>query len=186
MASRQVREYVQVNDERVLVTRKSMKNVRVRVVPPEGAVEVSAPYSVSADYIRHLVESRWEWILRQRVEVKAAPSSEAERASTQQQAEWRAVVEACVPPLVAEWERVLGVRVKTLVFRNMKTRWGSCQPSTGRVCINTRLALYPPECLEYVVVHELCHFLEPNHGPGFKKLMTKVMPDWPARKAKLQ
>ena len=63
----------------------------------------------------------------------------------------------------------------------MKGGWGSCQPETGRVCINIRLALFPPECLEYVVVHELCHMLEPNHGAGFKTLMTKVMPDWKQR-----
>ena len=49
------------------------------------------------------------------------------------------------------------------------------------MCINIRLALFPPECLEYVVVHELCHMLEPNHGAGFKALMTKVMPDWKQR-----
>ena len=75
----------------------------------------------------------------------------------------------------------MGVRAGKLAYRNMTSRWGSCQPSTGRICINVRLALYPPECLEYVVVHELCHMLEPNHGAGFKALMTKVMPDWKQR-----
>ena len=51
------------------------------------------------------------------------------------------------------------MKAQKLAYRNMKSRWGSCQPSTGRICINVRLALYPPECLEYVVVHELCHLL---------------------------
>lgn len=88
--------------------------------------------------------------------------------------------------LVSEWAPVLGVGVRKLDYRNMKSRWGSCQPSTGRVCINVRLALYPPECLEYVVVHELCHFLVPNHGPEFKELMGRLMPDWKERAAKLR
>lgn len=92
---------------------------------------------------------------------------------------WRAVVKACVPPLVEQWAVILDVHPKTIAYRNMKSRWGSCQPETGRICFNIRLALYPPECLEYVVVHELCHFLEPNHGPGFHALMDRVMPDWP-------
>ena len=68
----------------------------------------------------------------------------------------------------------------------MKSRWGSCQPSTGRICINTVLAICPPECLEYVVVHELCHLLVPGHGPDFHAIMDRVMPDWKQRRAKLR
>ena len=62
----------------------------------------------------------------------------------------------------------------------MTSRWGSCQPATGRICINVRLALYPPECLEYVVVHELCHLRERGHGPAFQALMDAL----PARLAR--
>ena len=58
--------------------------------------------------------------------------------------------------------------------------------ATGRICINVRLALYPPECLEYVVVHELCHLLERGHGSRFKALMDAFMPDWRDRRAKLR
>ena len=86
----------------------------------------------------------------------------------------------CSYRLVADY-----VKAKKLDYRKMKSRWGSCQPSTGRICINIVLALYPPECLEYVVVHELCHLLVPGHGPQFRELMDRVMPDWRTRKAKL-
>ena len=58
--------------------------------------------------------------------------------------------------------------------------------STRRICINVRLALYPPECLEYVVVHELCHLLERGHGPRFHQLMDRFMPDWKQRRDKLR
>ena len=80
----------------------------------------------------------------------------------------------------------MGVRAGKVAYRNMTSRWGSCQPSTGRICINVRLALYPPECLEYVVVHELCHLLERGHGPRFHELMDAFMPDWKTRRAKLR
>ena len=80
----------------------------------------------------------------------------------------------------------MGVKVGSLAYRNMTSRWGSCQPSTGRICINVRLALYPPECLEYVVVHELCHLLERGHGPRFHQLMDHFMPDWKQRRDKLR
>ena len=100
--------------------------------------------------------------------------------------EWRKVVEAFVPALVERWEPILGVKAGQLAYRKMKSRWGSCQPSTGRICINVVLALYPPECLEYVVVHELVHLLVPGHGPEFHAIMDRVMPDWKKRRAKLR
>ena len=118
--------------------------------------------------------------------LESSPQAEAERATKEEQAAWRKVVKACVPPLIKAWEPLLQVQVQQLTYRNMKSRWGSCQPSTGKICINTRLALYPPECLEYVVVHEMCHLLVANHGPEFKKLLTKIMPDWKSRANKLR
>ena len=66
-------------------------------------------------------------------------------------------------------------------YGKMNSRMRRRPTATVGVSINIRLALFPPECLEYVVVHELCHMLEPNHGAGFKTLMTKVMPDWKQR-----
>ena len=88
--------------------------------------------------------------------------------------------------LVQKWAAVMQVHPSELTIKNMTSRWGSCQPATGRICINVRLALYPPECLEYVVVHELCHLLERGHGPRFKALMDAFMPDWRDRRAKLR
>ena len=80
----------------------------------------------------------------------------------------------------ARWWRSVGayhgVKAGKLAYRNMTSRWGSCQPATGRICINVRLALYPPGCLEYVVVHELCHLLERGHGSRFKASWTPSCP----------
>ena len=171
---------LQVNGSDVRVTLKRMKSIRLHV-KPTGEVTLSAPLGTSKTRISEFIRSRADWIRAQQAKQVDSPAARAERATKQEIEQWRTVVKACVPLLVAEWERILGVRVQKLDYRNMKSRWGSCQPQTGRVCINIRLALYPPECLEYVVVHELCHLLEPNHGAGFKALMTKVMPDWKRR-----
>lgn len=171
---------LQVNGSDVQVTLKRMKSIRLHV-KPTGEVTLSAPLGTSKTRISEFIRSRADWIYAQQAKQVDSPAARAERATKQEIEQWRTVVKACVPPLVAEWERILGVRVQKLDYRNMKSRWGSCQPQTGRVCINIRLALYPPECLEYVVVHELCHMLEPNHGADFKALMTKVMPDWKQR-----
>ena len=171
---------LQVNGSDVQVTLKRMKSIRLHV-KPTGEVTLSAPLGTSKTRISEFIRLRADWICAQQAKQVDSPAARAERATKQEIEQWRTVVKACVPPLVAEWERILGVRVQKLDYRNMKSRWGSCQPQTGRVCINIRLALYPPECLEYVVVHELCHMLEPNHGAGFKALITKVMPDWKQR-----
>jgi len=91
---------------------------------------------------------------------------------------YRELVEAALPILIRKWEPVLGVKVRGCTVRTMKTRWGSCTPRTGRIRINTELAKRPPECLEYIVVHELVHLMEPSHNQRFVGLMTQVYPQW--------
>lgn len=165
------------------VERRKVKNVTVRV-REDGRVTVSAPSWVSEGEIASMLESRSQWISERREKLARSPHGAVARASDEERAEWKALVQACVPVLVEHWAPIMGVqgRVKRLVYRDMTSRWGSCQPSTGRVCINVRLAAWPPRCLEYVVVHELCHFLEPSHGPRFKSLMDRFLPDWRERK----
>ena len=169
----------------VRLARKRIKNVNLRV-KADGQVEVSAPLHATDAFVASFVCEKRPWIEAKRAEMAASPRAEAAAASPEEVAAWRAVVEACVPPLVAAWEPIMGVRAGRLAYRNMTSRWGSCQPATGRICINVRLALYPPECLEYVVVHELCHLRERGHGQRFKDLMDTYMPDWRERRAKLR
>lgn len=170
----------------IILRRKRIKNINLRVKPPDGRVEVSAPFHVIEGDIVRLVRERRSWIDVKREEMAASPTALAVGATPEEMASWRMVVEACVPVLVERWEPLLGVTVGTLAYRNMTSRWGSCQPGTGRICINVRLALYPPECLEYVVVHELCHLIERGHGPRFKALLDGYLPDWRERRAKLR
>ena len=63
-------------------------------------------------------------------------------------------------------------------MRRMKTKWGSCNPTAKTILLNTDLAKKPRECLEYIVVHELVHLLEPTHNDRFIKLMDQQMPKW--------
>ena len=132
------------------------------------------------------VREKRPWIEARRQAVAASTRNLVDDASPEEIAAWRAAVEAAVPALVALWEPVMGVRAGKIAYRNMTSRWGSCNPKTGRICINVQLAKYPPECLEYVVVHELCHLLERGHGPRFKALMDSFLPDWRECRAKLR
>ena len=83
------------------------------------------------------------------------------------------------PDLIRKWEKIMGVEVNKLFVRCMKTRWGSCNIRKRTIRLNAGLATKPIECLEYIVVHELAHLLEPSHNGRFKGLMDKFLPAWP-------
>jgi predicted metal-dependent hydrolase len=91
---------------------------------------------------------------------------------------YRDQVREAMTPLIAKWEPLLGVRVDYTIIRRMRTRWGSCTPGRRTIRLNTELAKKPRECLEYVLVHELVHLLEPSHNANFISLMDKFMPQW--------
>ncbi len=91
---------------------------------------------------------------------------------------YRELLHQAVPPLLARWEPLLGVRCKKFFVQQMKTKWGSCNPHARTIRLNTELAKKPPVCLEYIVVHELVHVLEPTHNARFVALMDRYMPKW--------
>ena len=72
----------------------------------------------------------------------------------------------------------MGVKVVRVFVQRMKTRWGSCNPASGAIRLNTDLAKKPRECLEYIMAHEMAHLLEPTHNARFKSLMDLFMPQW--------
>ncbi len=92
---------------------------------------------------------------------------------------YRAQVKQAAPALIAKWEPLMGVKVARCFVQRMKTRWGSCNPATRSIRLNTDLAKKPRECLEYLVVHEMAHLLEPTHNARFVALMDRFMPRWP-------
>lgn len=79
-----------------------------------------------------------------------------------------------------------GVNYPLVKIRDMKSRWGSCQPQKGIITLNGKMIAAPREAIEYVVLHELVHFIHPNHSKDFYHLVEKLMPDWKERKAMLQ
>tara|TARA_R110000803_G_scaffold49331_5_gene102549 strand:- start:1998 stop:2714 length:717 start_codon:yes stop_codon:yes gene_type:complete len=91
---------------------------------------------------------------------------------------YRASLRAKAFEFVAQWEKRLNVSVNKLFIQRMKTKWGGCNPSARNVRINLDLAKKAPECLDYIVLHELLHFFVPNHGPKFVELMDQHMPHW--------
>ena len=94
------------------------------------------------------------------------------------QAWHRQQVQAATARLLAHWQARLGVQVQRVYVQRMKTRWGSCNPLGHSIRLNSELARKPPECLEYIVVHELLHLLEPSHNARFRALLDQHLPGW--------
>ena len=90
-----------------------------------------------------------------------------------------------VPPLLEKWQAVLDVQVSDWGVKKMKSKWGSCHTRRKNIWLNLDLIKTVPVCLEYVVLHELVHLLEPSHNQRFKSLMDTYMPDWRLYKVEL-
>lgn len=91
---------------------------------------------------------------------------------------YREQLKEAIPQLVAKWEPLIGVKVERFFVQRMKTKWGSCNAGSRCIRLNSELAKKPPECLEYIVVHEMVHLLEPTHNRVFVALMDQFMPKW--------
>jgi predicted metal-dependent hydrolase len=117
-----------------------------------------------------------------RMELRVRPG--ADDAKRQHVAEewYRTQVKKASADLFAQWEPRVGVKVARVFVQRMKTRWGSCHSEARTIRLNTDLAKKPPECLEYIVVHEMIHILEPTHNAAFQAHMTRLMPDWEYRR----
>ena len=91
---------------------------------------------------------------------------------------YRARLKQAMPPLIARWEPIVGVKVAEWRVRRMKTRWGSCNRGARRIWVSLELAKQPVRCLEYIVVHEMVHLLERRHNDRFAAFMDAFLPQW--------
>ncbi|MDF3822440.1 SprT family zinc-dependent metalloprotease [Leptospira sp. 96542] len=110
--------------------------------------------------------------------LQVRPGADAARCEEVLDAWYRQQLRDALPALLARWEPLLGVKASRVFVQRMKTKWGSCTPDSGYIRLNTDLAKKPPECLEYIVVHELVHLLEPTHNERFVALLDLHLPNW--------
>ncbi len=95
---------------------------------------------------------------------------------------YRQQIYQAIPKLLATWQPRLKVTGGRISVRKMRTKWGSCTPATAAIRLNTDLAKKDPKCLEYVLVHELTHLIEPTHNQRFVACMNQHLPQWPQRR----
>lgn len=115
---------------------------------------------------------------RQTLELHARSDLDVDHRVQVLQRWYRDQLKELVPPLLEKWQSRLRVRVSAWGIKRMKTKWGSCNAKARRVWLNLELAKKPPECLEYLIVHELVHLLVPKHDDRFNALMDRHLPKW--------
>lgn len=219
-----------------LLTRKSVKNVNLRI-KPEGEVLVSANNSVPTDFIDAFIEKKQRYIfsvlsryeekkklfqavpkryvsgesydllgksLRLKVEANKEENVYTDgvyiflkvkdkddfRHKEIMMSKWLKQYQTTVFEELLQEKYLLfekyGVTYPTLKIRNMTSRWGSCQPQKGIITLNSKLIEAPRNCIEYVILHELVHFIHLNHSRQFWDFVAMMMPDWKERKEELE
>nr|WP_137656696.1 SprT family zinc-dependent metalloprotease [Bifidobacterium moukalabense] len=184
----------------VHIIRKPIKNMYLRIKPPDASIEVSAPQRMSAGIIERFVTERKSWIERAQRKMMLAREMEIRRgeASSDQgvpldgnpdnpptfvwndenRVRAQRNIETQLPDLLATWGPIVGREPTHITLRIMTSRWGSCTPKTGRIRLNLQLGLMDPKFLEYVLVHEMTHLWENGHGVGFQRRMDAYLPRW--------
>lgn len=165
---------------KITVIRSNRKTVAIQV-NSDLSVTVRAPRSVSEKDIEEILKKKEAWISKHiekiketKERVEAEPTEKLTREKVIALAEEALKV---IPERVEYFAKVIGVTYGKITVRNQKTRWGSCS-SKGNLNFNCLLMLAPPEVLDYVVVHELCHRKQMNHSKAFWLEVEKVLPDY--------
>lgn len=150
-------------------------------ITPEGCLLVRAPLRLSKARIEAFVAAHDAWIekhldLQRRRAAQRPPAPTAEEVEALKEQARR-----LLPPKVAYWSKKMGVTPTGFQVTAARKRYGSCS-GRNRLCFSCFLMRCPEEAIELVVVHELCHIWEKNHGPGFYALLEQYLPDWRERK----
>jgi predicted metal-dependent hydrolase len=135
--------------------------------------------------ISHVEKAPTVSLSPRKLRLQVRPGADQARCAAVLDAWYRQQVRDAVAALLAKWVPLMGVNVNRVFVQRMKTQWGSCTPSSGYIRLNTDLAKKPPECLEYILVHELVHLLEPTHNERFVALINLYLPHWRHLKKRL-
>ena len=219
------KEKITIEGINITLYRKNIKNMYLRILPPNGEIKLSAPLFLSDEEILRFVKSKKEWILKKQqlildndipapIKYKTGEkhylwgkeytlqliSNEnvkhvliddeksvlylpvPKRSTIEKRRKilaefYRLQMKITIPPVLDKCTKIVGKTPSEVKIRNMKN-WGNCRYQDKRITLNLNLAKKDPICLEYVMIHELCHLIEFNHGKKFKSLMDKFCPNW--------
>jgi predicted metal-dependent hydrolase len=148
---------------------------------PREYLERESHYVWGKRYLLHVLESN----TTPAVELKhnkmlmcVRPGTSEDRRQAVVDEWYRTQLKREVPPIIAKWESLMGVKIERFFVQRMKTKWGSCNPGAKSIRLNTELAKKPLECLEYILVHEMVHLIVRRHDHRFTGLMDRYLANW--------
>ena len=145
----------------------------------DGNAVVRAPYGVKKEFIDRFVAEHEDWLTRAREKQQARRLAHPEPTDEERKA-LIARAKEYLPRRTAHWSAVMELVPAGIKITSARTRFGSCS-SKNSICFSWRLMLYPPEAIDYVIVHELAHIRHHDHSPAFYALIEQYLPDWKAR-----
>ena len=171
----------------VRIERRRIKNINLYLRPPYEEILVTAPLRMPMQRIEAFLSDREGWIERNLKRLRTerrenrldAALSEAERKQFRQR------LDNLLPNMIETWERRMGVHAQGIGYRKMRRCFGICHTGKRTITFNIFLGEAPERLIEYIVVHELCHLLEPSHNRRFHHFMDVYLPDWKNRKREI-
>ena len=167
----------------IQVTYRRTSRLSMRIVK-NGDVHVSAPFGMPRDKVLAFIEEHKDWINEARMktyekqEQRAKFFNQLPLATRAQGDDALRRLKAMVEPMMEKHAKEMGVKPSIVYYKPTISRWGQCNVKDRSICISVYVLLLPEWCVEHVVVHELCHLLEPSHNARFHDLMDKYFPRW--------
>jgi predicted metal-dependent hydrolase len=185
-------EKIQVDGLEIEIRRKPIRTLNLHV-EQNGSIWLSTPHHTTVAEATGMIRRHRTWLER-RLAGLAAPAppqlwggpAPSGLDGPRLDLLYRNELARALEPLAACWGDHVGQLPDRWTLRWMTTRWGSCNARTRRISLNLALAALPMEYLEQVLVHELVHLTEPNHGPGFQARMDGLLPDWRRRRSAMR
>ena len=167
----------------IQLTYRKTSRLSMRIVK-NGDVHVSAPIGMPKKEVEAFIAQHSEWIVEARKKTAERQKQRAEfynqlpLTTRAQKEEALLRLKALIEPMVERYAKEMGVRPSVVYYKPMISRWGMCNVKDRSVCISAYVLLLPEWCVEHIVVHELCHLLEPSHNACFHALMDQFFPKW--------
>ncbi|MEI6050677.1 MAG: SprT family zinc-dependent metalloprotease [Bacteroidota bacterium] len=150
--------------------------------PPRQFKERESHYFQGKRFLLRIIEqnspAKVELQTKTYIDLYLRPNSTKEQRETIINEWYRSELKKLIQPIIDKWSLQIGITVLDWQMKQMKTKWGTCNIEKKRIWINLELAKKPLYCLEYIIVHEMIHFLERHHNDRFLTLMGKYMPQW--------
>jgi len=162
--------------------RKQQEALRSQIrEAPRQFVTLESHYVWGRRYLLEVKEQETRPSVRQdhkRIVLTVRPGSDQAKRAEMMHRWHRKLLHEAIPPLIEKWESKLGVKVSGYYLQRMKTKWGSCNHRAGNIRLNTELVKKPKDLLDYIVLHEMAHLIEPTHSERFITILDEHFPGW--------